>query len=190
MKMCIRDREAVVLKIKDVERWRLAGNTLFYSRACTDHLIVGYYPEDCLLYTSQKGDDRPFAAPCGDESRLHAAGAALQRKALGRQRGADGGGALRFAPVRLRKAPDGPGQRNGAFLFLFHPFGDASVSYTHLDVYKRQPYPVWSQRHNERADGDEHAVVFLRHPFAPVGKGPHGFAHRGHARRHLSLIHI
>ena len=38
--------EAVVLKIKDVERWRLAGNTLFYSRACTDHLIVGYYPED------------------------------------------------------------------------------------------------------------------------------------------------
>ena len=38
--------EAFVLKIKDVERWRLAGNTLFYSRACTDHLIVGYYPED------------------------------------------------------------------------------------------------------------------------------------------------
>ena len=74
---------------------------------------------------AQKGDDRPFAAPCGDESRLHAAGAALQRKALGLQRGADGGGALRFAPVRLRKAPDGPGQRNGAFLFLFHPFGDA-----------------------------------------------------------------
>jgi len=38
--------EAVVLKIKDVRRWTLAGNTLFYSRACTDHLIVGYYPED------------------------------------------------------------------------------------------------------------------------------------------------
>ena len=37
---------AVVLKIKDVRRWTLAGNTLFYSRACTDHLIVGYYPED------------------------------------------------------------------------------------------------------------------------------------------------
>ena len=34
---------------------------------------------------------------------------------------------------------------------------------------------------------NEHAVVFLRHPFAPVGKGPHGFAHRGHALRHRIL---
>ena len=36
----------MLFRSKDVERWRLAGNTLFYSRACTDHLIVGYYPED------------------------------------------------------------------------------------------------------------------------------------------------
>ena len=38
--------EAVVLKIKDVESWRLVGNTLFYSRARIEHTISEYYPED------------------------------------------------------------------------------------------------------------------------------------------------
>ena len=38
--------EAVVLKIKDVVRWRLVGNTLFYTKARIEHTISEYYPED------------------------------------------------------------------------------------------------------------------------------------------------
>lgn len=38
--------EAVVLKIKDVVRWRLVGNTLFYAKARIEYTISEYYPED------------------------------------------------------------------------------------------------------------------------------------------------
>ena len=39
--------EAVVLKIKDVERWRLAGNTLFYSKAGDGYYsLEDYTPQD------------------------------------------------------------------------------------------------------------------------------------------------
>ena len=50
--------EAVVLKIKDVVRWRLVGNTLFYAKARIEYTISEYYPEDVYAVSL---DTRPVS---------------------------------------------------------------------------------------------------------------------------------